>query len=304
MRPLTYTKDSLLAIRKSVINTIHDKIDRFTWMKLNELNIAKKTKRGCRAGRRKLRPIKTIISDRTADRRYASVQSRSTNCQSATNAVNYRNLTYVRKTNLRVPCAKFATWNAQSIKEKRKSASIIDFVISNHLDILAVTETWLCGDDRDNRLLADLNQALPDHVFHHIPRGKRGGGVGVLLRKGFDVVVNEPASYRSFEYIDLTISSSSSSIRLFTIYRPYPAKTNKLTSRMFFEDFSDLVEMFTSLAVPLVVTGDFNLHMDVKDDHDAILMRDLLDSCCLEQHVTFRSFCFVVFSQDISSQCR
>ena len=43
---------------------------------------------------------------------------------------------------------------------------------------------------------------------------------------------------------------------------------------MFFEDFSDLVEMFTSLAVPLVVTGDFNFHMDVKDDHDAILMRD------------------------------
>ena len=71
MRPFTYTNESLFAIRKSVINTIHDKIDCSTWMTLKELDIAKRTERGCSAGVNKQRPIKTIISDRMIDQRFA-----------------------------------------------------------------------------------------------------------------------------------------------------------------------------------------------------------------------------------------
>ena len=240
MRPFTYTNESLFAIRKSVINTIHDKIDRSTWMTLKELDIAKRTKRGCSAGVNKQRPIKTIISDRTIDQRFASASrvllAKHRSTKSAT-SVNRRNLICVHKSNSHTPYARFATWNAQSIKEESKSGSIIDFVDSNHLDIFAVTETWLTGDHRDNRFLADINRSLPDHLFHHIPRGSRGGGVGVLLRRGFDIVVNKTQSFRSLEYIDTTITSSSTSIRLLTIYRIYPSKTNKLTATMFFWGF-------------------------------------------------------------------
>ena len=44
--------------------------------------------------------------------------------------------------------------------------------------------------------------------------------------------------------------------------------------------------MFTSLPVPILVAGDFNFHMDVSDDYEAIHMHDLLDSSSLDQHVT------------------
>ena len=65
---------------------------------------------------------------------------------------------------------------------------LCDFVINDHIDILAVTETWLSGDDRDNPSLADLTSTLPNYQWHHIPRkGRQGGGVGVCIKKGFKV---------------------------------------------------------------------------------------------------------------------
>ena len=180
-------------------NTIHDKIDRSTWMTLKELDIARRTKRGCSSGVNKQRHIKTIISDRTIQR-FASASRVSAKHRStkSTTSVNRRNSICVHKSNSRTPYAKFAAWNAQSIKEKSKSGSIIDFVDSNHLDIFAVTETWLTGDHRDNRFLADINRSLPVHVCHHIPRGSRGGSVGCYFAE--DSMLTSIKSFRSPEY--------------------------------------------------------------------------------------------------------
>ena len=61
----------------------------------------------------------------------------------------------------------FALWNARSIKNK--SHMISDLVVSHRIDILALTETWLTGDARDNRSLADLSMSLPSHQFCHLP---------------------------------------------------------------------------------------------------------------------------------------
>ena len=156
---------------------------------------------------------------------------------------------------------------------------------TEHLDILAITESWLTGDERDNRILSDLRNALPDYVMHHVPRPKRGGGVAVLMRRGFDIVINPSFSAESFEQMDITISSKSSSIRLYVIYRPYPSKVNKLTVKMFFDEFSAFMETCTSRATPFVIAGDFNFHMDVWDDREATIFRELLDSASFDQHV-------------------
>ena len=41
MRPLLYSRDALLSIREGVKNTLHGKLDRPTWHKLTDLNIAR-----------------------------------------------------------------------------------------------------------------------------------------------------------------------------------------------------------------------------------------------------------------------
>ena len=157
---------------------------------------------------------------------------------------NNTNLIHIKKSNSCSPSAKFALWNAQSMRGRAKASAIIDFVISRQLDIFAITESWLTGDERDNRVLSDLRNSLPNYVLYHVPRKKRGGGVAVLLRKGFDVAINKPLCFTSFEYIDMMISSGPLSVRLLTIYRPPPSKANKTTVMAFFDEFSILVEMY------------------------------------------------------------
>ncbi len=87
-----------------------------------------------------------------------------------------------------------------------KAPSIIDFVILNKLDILAIIESWLKTDHtKTKRLLSELEKALSDHQFPHIPRLTRGGFVGLMLRKGFNTL----SIFKSFEHINLTVSWNS-----------------------------------------------------------------------------------------------
>ena len=65
----------------------------------------------------------------------------------ARNLVNLINVN-IDKPSCRAPHNKFATWNAHSLNTK--SAHICDLVISQHLDILAITETWLSDENFQN----------------------------------------------------------------------------------------------------------------------------------------------------------
>lgn len=181
---------------------------------------------------------------------------------------------------------RFALWNAHSINAKDKSTSLCDFVISHQLDVLAVTETWLTGDDRDHRTIADINNTLPNYVFRHSPRlHSRAGGVGILVRNGINIKLHENHAFKSFEHIDLTLSSLSSSFRLLIIYRPPPNKKNKLTFSMFLEEFGNLAESVISNSSKFLLAGDFNIHVDSVENREAANFCDLLAATDLIQHV-------------------
>ena len=65
MRPFLYGRESLYQLRNKVINT---KLKPSIYKQLKELNIAKQSSRGCRAGRNKRRPIQVCITNRADDR--------------------------------------------------------------------------------------------------------------------------------------------------------------------------------------------------------------------------------------------
>ena len=180
--------------------------------------------------------------------------------------------------------SKLALWNCRSIRSK--TSSICDAVLSEKLDIIVLTETWLNGDTRDNPVIADITNNLPDHKFLHIPRYGRGGGVGVVLRKGYNVKQFTNNKFKSFEHLDLSISSGSSNLRLVSIYRPPTSKKHRVTTTMFLDDLSRYIETLTISPGHLLLAGDFNFHVDVPDDNDSSSFLDFLDSTCLKQHVT------------------
>ena len=164
-------------------------------MTLSQLNLPA---RGCRGGRHKKRSIATTVRNRIPKciaRKTAS-------------GVNIQNLVQVPRSaeqnTHNASEIRFATWNAWAIRAKNKSASLCDYIISNQLDILAVTETWLTGSDKDNRVIADIKNTLPNYEIHHVNRTFRKGGdfIAVIARDGLKVTLNTTCDFNSMEYID------------------------------------------------------------------------------------------------------
>lgn len=87
------------------------------------------------------------------------------------------------------------------------------------------------------------------------------------------------------EYLDLSISSGKSSMRFLSVYRPPPSKKNKLNTNMFLSEFSLLLETLATVNNNLLISGDFNFHVDDVKNRDAMAFLDLLDSAGLQQRV-------------------
>lgn len=283
MARLSYTRDVLLNLRKSITSSfVKRPFTSAAWDYWKHLNIARVTKRGCRGGTlRRKSPIVTVISQRERSVPLHSLRG-----------VSFFNLVPVhtsptlssRDVNNNKPRASLAVWNAGSMKAK--ISSICDFIIDEKLDLLAITESWLRGDSRDDRVMADLKNTLPHFVMYHQPRlHRKGGGVCLLSHKGFKVTNNTVHHYRSFEYLDVIIASFTTSVRLFTIYRPPPSRKNKLSTKIFFEEFGSLLEIIMIYSGRVAMIGDFNFHVDDPTDRDATTFLELLDSTGFQQHV-------------------
>ena len=110
--------------------------------------------------------------------------------------------------------------NIQSVTSK--TFEIRELVAEKSLGILALTETWLSNNDSGK--IAEL---LPDTpVFYHVPREKRGGGVGLCPSKSLThVKMIKSLNYTSFEYIHINFSLTNKLYKFIVLYRP-PPKTN------------------------------------------------------------------------------
>lgn len=94
------------------------------------------------------------------------------------------------------------------------------------------------------------------------------------------------AEFQPFEYSEWSIKSESEQIHLITIYRPPYSGVHPVTTSVFLEEFFEFLESTVFTASHPLITRDFNIHIDVTDDPDALRLHDLLKSTGLEQHVT------------------
>ena len=94
------------------------------------------------------------------------------------------------------------------------------------------------------------------------------------------------AKFKSFEFTDLLIKHSSSSLRVVIVYRPPPSKSNKLSLSLFFEEFPRLLEDLTTASGSLLMAGDFNFHVDDAHDSAASRFLNLLEAFGLKQNVS------------------
>jgi len=161
-----------------------------------------------------------------------------------------------------------------------KPAALQDFLLTQNIDILALSETWLSSDSPPS-ILNSLTP--PDFSLIHVPRQHRtGGGLALVYRSTLNVSLISLPSFLSFEAMCTRVSLPSTSLLLLNIYHPPScSKAN------FISDFSTLLEDLVSQPSELLITGDFNFHVNAPVPSSDTHFLTLLDTFSLTQHVDF-----------------
>jgi exonuclease III len=166
--------------------------------------------------------------------------------------------------------------------------SVCDFIISNSVDILAITETWL-GTVMDDHVLSDLIPSGYD-ILQTARSESRGGGVAVVFKQGLNMkkIISTPSEvkvYTHFEHLECYVSTGDKPFRLCVIYRPPPSKQNGFTNSLFFDEWASYLDELAVTPQELIITGDLNFHLDKPDSPDVHQFLGLLESHSLVQHV-------------------
>jgi exonuclease III len=189
------------------------------------------------------------------------------------NCSNYLNVHY--------QSLKFCVLNARSVRNK--TADILDYICECKLDVVGITESWLSSDDAAVR-----TELCPDgYKFLDHPRdGLRGGGTGLIYRDSLCVKKLDAGIKRSFEFSEWSVTTSSHKLRIVVLYRPPYSSEHNVPMSVFFNEFSNYLESLLLSKEPLLISGDFNIHIDDAADADSFKFQDLLESVGLRQHVT------------------
>ena len=167
---------------------------------------------------------------------------------------------------------RLAYFNAQSCRQK--ASEINDLVVDGDFDILPMMETWLyaSGDE------AYITEMTPSgYIFHSFPRiGRSGGGIAIMFKSALsDSISMLPLPFNSFESVELRLSNDSSSVSVICLHCPPPSKQNKLSNKMFFEEFPTLVSEYSHARRDLAFIGDFNFHFKDSSSGDVDQLKTL-----------------------------
>ena len=168
--------------------------------------------------------------------------------------------------------------NARSLKNK--VGDISDSLISKNINVCAITETWLSPDD--NAVIKEYFD-MGFNVYHNPRTSGRGGGVGVLIRKGLDASNGCSYYFNSFELHELNLKCLGENFVLSTFYR-----TGVLDSsgrKHFLEEIEKYVVTKTLNVEHVVLMGDFNIHVENQTDAFANNFIDLMKSMGFDQIV-------------------
>ena len=134
-------------------------------------------------------------------------------------------------------------------------------------------------------LLSYLWLAIPSIIFLEKSHN-RGGGTGILFGDSLKVSLVDGEENKSFEFSKWTVKVHDRSTRYVIVYRPPYSSLQPVSTSVFFDEFSQFLESVVMCSEALVISGDFNLHLDDLHDNDTKKFMDLLETFSLSQHVS------------------
>ena len=165
---------------------------------------------------------------------------------------------------------------------RNKIGSFQHYLQDEKIDLCAVTETWLKPDN----IIHPKEITPPGYDILSKPRtdGKQGGGVALVYNSSVKVYnITQADQPTGLDYMNVHVKFRNKTLNLYIIYR-HP-NSNIL---QFTESLTNLLEEnILSDHEELILTGDFNIHMDMPHLSDTILFNDFLDNFNLTNRVTF-----------------
>ena len=127
---------------------------------------------------------------------------------------------------------------------------------------------------------------IPDgYQCEHTPRlGRGGGGVALILKNCVPCQKVRSPSYKTFEHMECLLSTVPP-IRIVVLYRAPPSQVHFVSFKDFVADLDSYLEEVIIAGGPLLILGDFNIHVDEADNNQAQQYLDLLNSYNIAQHV-------------------
>ena len=282
----TYTSEELRSLRSKSAESIES-----SPFKLNRA--ARKAIFSCRvwkpkvSAKHKLNKRSCLIDDFTSNDHLINnipvriTQRRSINSTTGHATAIYHNLVnvvrsnYTSKNHLKIACV-----NTRSVKNKQPV--FVDHITSEDIDLCVITETWLRKDD--DTVLANITPAGYD--IRSSPRDdKIGGGLAVLFRDSIQVRKIVTANHPSFEATEWHLKYGNSVIVTIGIYRPPYSTNHPVTVNTFLNEFAEYLESVALVEGHLLITGDFNIHVNDVCDPAAARFINIIDSMGMINHV-------------------
>jgi exonuclease III len=87
---------------------------------------------------------------------------------------------------------------------------------------------------------------------------------------------------QSFEYSVWKVKFTTQRISVIIIYRPRYSETHRVTTSVFYSKFSEYLESVVLKTDPVLIVGDFKIHVDCDDNTNAIKLIEIFESVELD----------------------
>ena len=174
-------------------------------------------------------------------------------------------------------------WNGQSITGKTQELK--DFRLSNDIDIYLLAETWF-SEHNHNKAITELKDNTCNFINFPRPFSDRGGGLGTLFKQQLSLTRLPPTMvFTSMQVLELALTIFSKTYFFIVIYRSESAPYHRYTMSTFFKEFSELLAHYNHKNNEVIITGDFNIHVNKPNNPDTSKFLNILDTFNLVQHI-------------------
>ena len=91
----------------------------------------------------------------------------------------------------------------------------------------------------------------------------------------------------TFEHAIWNISGKNVSFVILAVYHPPYTKSNGASNNVFLDEFLDFMADFVPIAKNIIITEDFNMHVDDCENQDGSCLNDNIKAMGYDQHVQF-----------------